>query len=371
MFSTHAVGGCGLSGKIRTLVFSIAALLLPFSARVHAQGFGKFKKTITLQRKLPAVAQLPGDTYAVSATASDARNKPLTDKLKAIVETELARYNAKLTVDSNKPDTRISLNILNVDVSQPIPITSTTIPLNYGKKGMTQPQQKPSGYKITGRFDVAYQAKTPAGRFVDASNLNIKFAQQYNTQGGKMDEGVDAVKKGFSRIRHLGKSSSDEQEEQAPHTVEDVEQIMMERVTARIAARLVTTNETVEIPLARGALDDANKYADAKQWSKMAEALETMTPLSDPRDDAYRFYNLGVAYEALGYSAETPAAARRDLEEAAADYGKAADMNPAERKFLEPQNRIEIALEHYKKLSVPTTAAPKSAAKKSSKSTSK
>jgi tetratricopeptide (TPR) repeat protein len=129
----------------------------------------------------------------------------------------------------------------------------------------------------------------------------------------------------------------------------------MSKVTALIAARLVTTNETVEIPLARGALDDANKYADARQWGKMAEALETMPPIAPEREDAYRFYNLGVAYEALGYSAETPAAVKRNLEDAAVDYGKAADMNPAERRFLEPQNRIEIALEHYKKLSI---AAP-------------
>jgi len=363
-----------LFGTHRALAVCGPVLLIAFAGSAHAQGFGKFKKTITLQRKLPAVATLPGDTYAVTVTAADAKNKPLADKFKAIVETELARYNPKLTVDPNKPATRISLNILNVDVAQPVPVTSTTIPLNFGRKGAAPLQQKPTGYKISGRFDVAYQAKTPSGRFVDASNLNVKFAQQYNTQGGKMDEGVDAVKKGWSRVRHLGKSSPDEQEDQAPRTVEDVEQMMMEKATALIAARLVTTNETVEIPLARGALDDANKYADARQWSKMIEALETMTPLPDPREDAYRFYNLGVAYEALGYASDTPEAAKRNLEDAAADYGKAEDMNPAERRFLDPQNRIEIALEHYKKLNTPAAASatttPKST-KRVSKSTGK
>ena len=182
-------------------------------------------------------------------------------------------------------------------------------------------------------------------------------------------------KKGFSRIRHLGKSSDDAAEDQAPRSVEDVEQILMSKVTALIAARLVNTNETVEIPLARGGpLDDANKYAEAQQWSKWAEALETMQPFPDQKEDAYRFYNLGVAYEALGYAAETPDGAKRDLEDAAADYGKATDMNPADKRFLPAQNRIELALEHYKKLEPPpapksTGPGSKSRSKKSSKST--
>lgn len=344
----------------------IVAVVCLLAASLNAQGFGKFKKTVTVQRKLPAIVELPGNTFDVVVTASDAKNAPLTDKLKAVVETELARYNAKLMVDSKNPNTRIILKILNVDVPRPVPITSTTIPLSYGKnknKNTTQNPAKPTGYKVTGRFDVAYQAKTAGGRFLDANNINAKFAQQYNTQDTKMDEGVDAVKKGWGRVRHLGKSSGDEAEQEAPRTVEDVQQILMSKVTALIAARLVTTNETVEIQLARGWLDDANKFAEAKQWGKMAEALATMAPFPDQRDDAYRLYNLGVAKEAQAYVDETPTAAQRNLEEASADYGKAEDLNPAEKHFLEPQNRIEIALAHYKQLSKPAPSTAPSGSK--------
>jgi hypothetical protein len=38
------------------------------------------------------------------------------------------------------------------------------------------------------------------------------------------------------------------------------------------------------------------------------------------------------------------------LDEAAINYGKAIDAKPAEKYFLEPQKRIETAIEHYKKL---------------------
>jgi hypothetical protein len=71
-----------------------------------------------------------------------------------------------------------------------------------------------------------------------------------------------------------------------------------------------------------------------------------------------------VAYEALAYQADDEATAMKYLDEAAINYGKAIDAKPAEKYFLEPQKRIEIAIEHYKKLEdqenrkpVPTTKA--------------
>jgi tetratricopeptide (TPR) repeat protein len=344
--------------------------LLSWVGLANGQGFGKFKKTITLERKLPAVVQLPGDTFNVKVTASEAKNAAIAGELRAVVETELGRYNARLLLSPKNPATVISLRILNVDVPQPVPITSSTTPLSYGKKNTASEPPRPDAYKVTGRFEVAYQARTPSGKFIDANNIDARFAQEYNSQGTKIDEGVDAVKKGFSRIKHLGKSSDDEAEE--PQSVEDVEQILMSKVTALIAARLVSTNETVEIPLARGsALDDANKYAEAQQWSKWAETLETMQPWPDEKEDAYRFYNLGVAYEALGYAAQTPDDAKRDLEDAAADYGKATEMNPAEKRFLPAQDRIELALEHYEKLASPPPPAPKNGSKAKSRKASK
>ena len=67
-------------------------------------------------------------------------------------------------------------------------------------------------------------------------------------------------------------------------------------------------------------------------------------------EDAYRLYNVGVAYEALAYQAEDETTAMKFLDEAAINYGKAIDAKPAEKYFLEPQKRIETAIEHYKKL---------------------
>jgi len=113
--------------------------------------------------------------------------------------------------------------------------------------------------------------------------------------------------------------------------------------------------------LARGKLDDTNNLAESKEWTRYVEALETMTPLPTGQD-AYRLYNIGVGYEAEAYLADTPDKARKYLEQAAINYGKAIDARQDEKYFAEPQQRIETAIAHYKKLSDQSAAVTASAA---------
>jgi hypothetical protein len=49
-------------------------------------------------------------------------------------------------------------------------------------------------------------------------------------------------------------------------------------------------------------------------------------------------------------------------------YRKAGEANPQEKYFIEPVNRIEIALEHYKQLSLPADAPPAKTPPKKGKS---
>jgi hypothetical protein len=164
---------------------------------------------------------------------------------------------------------------------------------------------------------------------------------------------ISETKKILSKIPRPGARRRNEEGEDEPHTMEDVIEILVDRTAQRVAARLVNTSERVEVMLARGALDQNNRNADAGQWTKFVEELETMPPLAHLDDDAYRLYNIGVGDEALGYRAESPASARRYFEQAVMQYRKAGEANPQEKYFIEPVNRIEIALEHYKQLSLP------------------
>ena len=122
-------------------------------------------------------------------------------------------------------------------------------------------------------------------------------------------------------------------------------------MATEIASNLVNTSEQVDVNLAVGSgLDEADKLMDQKLWTRALEGLETMAPFPQPEQDAYRLYDLGVVNEALGYQAEDVTQARKYLQEASIDYGKAIDAKPDEKNFLQPQTRIDTALAHYKTL---------------------
>jgi tetratricopeptide (TPR) repeat protein len=331
------------------------ALFAACSIAASAQSFsGKLgsKTTIVFERRLPAAVKLPGDSYAVKTTAertTDNCQKLAADKLQSTVETALARYNSKLQLNPDKPDTMIAIKVLNCSAIANNEYATTLT-------GKSKGQQQPTGVKVNGHLVGSYQARTRGGGFVDAETIDVKYEHEFNN----VTAAVSQTKKIISKIPHPGRKHDNADETEEPHTMEDVLEILVNRMTDRVAARLVNTNERVEVLLARGApFDEANRYATAGQWTKSVETLETMTPLSNAEDDAYRLYNIGVGNEALGYKAETPSSAKKYFEQAVIDYRKAGEANPREKYFIEPVNRIEVALEHYKKLAAPAAAAPK------------
>ena len=62
----------------------LASLIVLWPALLPGQGFGSLKKTIVLERKLPAAVKLPGNAFNVKATAEkpqDECQKLAADKL--------------------------------------------------------------------------------------------------------------------------------------------------------------------------------------------------------------------------------------------------------------------------------------------------
>ncbi len=323
----------------------LIGLIVWYPALLPGQGFGKLKKTIVLERKLPAAVELPGNAFDVKVSAEkpqDPCEKLAADKLQSMIETDLIRFDSQLELNSDRPDTLISLKVLICNaVAKP--------EYNTLLAGKSKGQQQPSGVKVDGHLEVTYKASTRAGRSLDAEHIDVKYDHEFD----QVSSAISETKKIIGKIPRPGARHKDEEGEDEPHTMEDVVEILVDRAAQRVAARLVNTNERVEVMLARGALDQNNRNAEAGQWTKFVEELETMPPLPRLDDDAYRLYNIGVGDEALGYKADSPASARRYFEQAVIEYRKAGEANPQEKYFIEPVNRIEIALEHYKQLSHP------------------
>ena len=332
----------------------LAALITVQASLLVGQGFGvyPFRKSVTLESKLPAAVNLPAGSINVKVSAQNATYHDVAGRLQSMIETELVRFDRDLTI-ADSPDTVITANILNFNIPPPRPVSDPYATSIADASQTGNKKKAPSGQamEVTGTLAFTYQARTRAGRVLDSEPITVKFYEEINT--------VTKTKSVLNKIEHPTHPKEDEDN---PQTLGDVEQILVNRAAARVAARLVNTNETLHIHLARGALDGNNRYAEAGQWTHFVETLETMTPLAKPEDDAYRLYNVGVGNEALGYKAETPARARHYFEQAVIDYRKAGELNPREKYFIEPVNRIQLALEHYKKLAAPP-AAPKKATK--------
>jgi hypothetical protein len=312
---------------------------------VRPQGFGNMgKKKIVLHRKLPPVIQFTGTTFSIKVTSRDPKYADLTGKLKDLLETELLKDNGKLRADANSTELAIYCTVTNFSVPAPTEFTRNEVVMEKGK----QLEQPVKYNKITGSLEVSYQAKEPkTGRALDADNVKASYSEDFEA-GTNQKAGKSLGTKVADPFKRMaGKKTEDSS---GPPSTSELSENLIHQAIHEIASRITATNEPVEIMLAQGKLDKANKTADQGLWSRYLEQLETMTPLPNAKDDAYRLYNIGVAYEALAYQTEDRKAAKGFLQDAAINYGKAVDAKRDEKYFLEPQKRIETAMAYYRKI---------------------
>jgi hypothetical protein len=359
--SSHSarIGDSGLSGRsacarssrrnplvLACIVFAMCVCCLPLSS-ARAQSFGSGKKKVTMQRRLPAAVQFTASSFAVRVTSRDAAHNNVAQTLADLLPTELQREDKQLHVDNNAPELQIACTITSFETPPPVPFSRNEVTMQ-----KNAPPKK--YYKVTGALTVAYQARDKS-RVIDSDNITAKYSQDFEegTNAAANESIGSKVVDPFKRL--AGKKT--EETATAP-TPDELKSILISRVVSQVAARLVNTNEVIEVILAHGKqLDAPVKLAETGLWSRYLESLETMQPFPDPTLDAYRLYDIGVGYEAEAYKSEDHAAAKKLLDEAAINYGKALDAKPAEKYFMEPQTRIETAIEHYRALEASMAAA--------------
>lgn len=321
--------------------FVVVAVLIFCVSQVRAQSFGLplMKSKVTLQRKLPALVQLPGTSVSITVTGHGGWGD-LAQDVKSMLGSELTREDPRLSISDHGGDSLLSCQITAFE--HPAPTTGTRPGTSTGKKAAAPVTTT----RITGMMRVSFQSRTRTGKTIGSDNVIAKYDEEFDN-GNAVSGGVmGSMKNGIKRVTGGAKS-----EELNPPTDAELRTRLLNSVVQQIAAQLVNTRETVEVRLAKGkGMDEGVKDAEAGLWSRALETWETMTPLPRPVDDAYRLYDVGVAYEALGYAADDLQAAMKFLSQASINYGKAIDANPGEKYFREPQKRIESALSHYEKL---------------------
>jgi hypothetical protein len=328
---------CFRSPSVR-LAACFVVLVVSFTSIANAQGFGSSKKKVALHRKLPPTAHLNGSGVEVLVTGHNVQSD-VVSSLRDMLEAELLKDDHRLRAEDKHPD-----SIITATIAEYVPPQAQTSTQSTYVPGSKKPQQQ-TVTRYSGILKVAYTAKDAhSGRTLDSSNITSKYDDEWNQYGSTSGGITGTLGHTWDKLKH-GKLEADK-----PPTAGELRDVLLSDVVSQIASRLVNTEESIEVLLARGKLDDANKLAENGLWSRNLETLETMTPFPGKEDDAYRLYNIGVAYEALAYGSEDSKAAQKYLQEAAINYGKAIDDKPAEKYFMQPQNRIDTAIAHYKTL---------------------
>ena len=318
-----------------------------------AQNFGSAfqRKRITLVRKLPPTGHIAGNSFAVSVTGAGA---DVTSDLESTIASLLVSNDGRLrSVEANEhPDALIKVRV--TEYQPPQAHIKTEQGLELGKKGGPLANQQVQ--EMTAQLGLSFEAQDVRGnRGIAADTVTSKFDREYPVAAPATAKPTMAsiLSSHLPKVPLAGATpgAGGGQEDQPP-TPQELLNRLVHDASMQIASRLVNTQEDVNVFLARGGgLDDADTLMEQKLYTRALESLETMPPFPQPDADAYRLYDLGVVNEALGYQAEDVTKARKYLQDAAIDYGKAIDAKPAEKMFLEPQNRIDTALAHYKVLS--------------------
>lgn len=338
-------------------VLIVFSLWIVFTAGVLAQEFGASKTVVILDRKLPAVIQLPGTTVDVRIVSRGPAGADLANNLANLTLVQLQKNDNHLRSDPSSPDSVIAYSVIAYQPLRTTPFSRQETQLQKGKL-----VQVPVRYnKITGQLTVTYQVFDSHKRALDAdtitANYSRDFAQKTNQAADQNQTNsiTSKIRNPFSKspppaTTTTGTNNGNDQST-TPPTAQELEQTLIDQIVAALVPRVVTTDEKVTIMLAKGkGLDEANKLAQNGQWTRDLESLETMTPFSNPAEDAYRLYNIGVANEAMAYQAPDRTSVQKFLDQAAINYGKAIDAKPSEKYFIDPQTRIETAVTHYKKL---------------------
>jgi hypothetical protein len=314
-----------ISTILQRLALAVGLLCVLSPRGFGDPGFGTLRKRkLDLSVRQPAKVRLANTSFAVNGSVTSPDYMPVLESLTATLETELLANEHTLI---KKPAGGAAW-VLGIRV------TGFSVP---------PPQRETSG-NVTfvhwaGSLHAAYQVLDHGNQVYDAGNVEYTYGEEFSgasKAGSSVLEVIPGMKK---------RSTSQE-----PQTEEDVKQILIREVVKQIATKLGNTRQTLEVQVAGGD-DHLNRAADfigQRLWARAIEELDK-TPVFPKEDkEAYRQYDLGLAYEAMSYDASTFADQRENLFKAEEYYDKALEMNQKEKYFVETVARTKDAIARYK-----------------------
>ena len=352
---------------IRTpLGFMLGIILLSATSIASGQfrdGFFKQKKETKLNRSVAPKVFITG-TIKVTAIPGKGVDPGMAARLSSMLESKLVGNATRFKPTNTDPDTIILCEITQLDSEEKWETHTSKQPKKTGVKNVWNEKKKKNETKdvytdvqvnnrykvVKGSISVSYQVKDARkGNIFDADLLNVAYDENGIVYGertiarrkepGLLDNLFSRV--GVKKNMFLDGNGAPSQEE--------TKQALIEEVVYQVVSRLAPTAEPVTVLLPRGKCDQASDLGQHGLWQKMLDTLESMET-KNQKDESYRLYGIGLAYEAKAYKADTLDQTIDLIVKAQSKYDEAYEKNPGEEYFLEPQARIKEAREQYEKL---------------------
>lgn len=312
---------------------SLAALAVLVALAPGAQAkFGISKTKVTLKRTRPPEIILLGDTVTVEVTG---RARAVTDRQ---LDSIRQRVEDAISADASKrlvPRGGDSVVRVSVDDFEARVNDNVTYETKYVKIGERQEWDDKKKKMVT--KDVYGNRNEPV---------------RVRTARGRIGAHVEATTPAGPRTADAGASYQDEFKGEVripePASSESsLEHYLVERAGEHAAATVTFSPDPVEALLAvDGDLKDGNRLAQAGLWKEALGNWVDRKPFKGDKEAA-RMHNIGVAHEALAYALPLDGPEHRaELAQAQDFYKKALALDPGEKYFTEPMQRIDVSLQY-------------------------
>jgi hypothetical protein len=310
--------------------FAALALALAASAPAVAK-FGITKTKVTLHRSRPPEVPLLGETVAVEVKASSRR---ITDsqlqQIQGRVEDALRSWKLFSIMDGPKGAetvVRVSVEDLQARIRETVEYEEKYVKIGEHQEWNEKKKK--------------YETKSDYGNRREPVDLTVasgRIAARVEVETPQGSHSADASASYDEEFKGASKVPAEARSEEA------LEQYLVEQAGAQAAAVVTFSPDPVEALLAvDGELKAGNRLAEAGLFQQALAEWSRRTLKGDK--EAARLHNVGVAHEGLAYELPPDAPQHRaELEQASEHYRRALALDPGEKYFAEPIQRIETSL---------------------------
>lgn len=314
----------------RSLVPIVLGLAL-FGSEAALAKFGISKTRVTLPRLRPPAARVLADAVAVDVRSG---SPEVTGSHVSLVRSRLegalrASGLYRLVDRPREADTviRVTLDDLRAEVRDEVEMEKKRVKIGE-KQVWNEKKKKYESEDIYGDRDQPVSIRVAEG--------TVNATVEVDGEGGRQSRDAGAAYHQRYKVESGVPSEASSEE--------SLRRFLMASASDDIVAQVSFAPDPVEAMLAvNGELKPGNRFAESGLFDQALAEWSRRTYKGDT--EAARLHNVGVAQEALAYKFPPHSAEHREhLEQAREHYRRALQLDPGEKYFKPPLERIEMSL---------------------------